>query len=528
MNFTRFFGKLKKNKDWGDSMAYHITVLPQQMHISAEVGENLLSCLRRAGMAVDAPCGGEGKCGKCRVLIDGCEALACHTVINRDIVVTLPASLSQQILTDGRVLHVPGPVREGWLLTFDIGTTTVVGYLLHDGTEVACESRSNPQAAFGADVVSRIGHALEGQMQALTGCIRTCLEDITLSLCQVAKLDAAEIGIVSFVGNPTMQQLFLGLDVENLAKIPFAPVLTEASIVSAREYLPCCENAKLLIVPDLSGFVGADTLACVLSTGMHQQEEMTLLVDIGTNGEMVLGNRHRMLACSTAAGPALEGANIGCGMRGQNGAIDHVRLENNVFRCSVIGEGKATGICGSGLIDAVAAALKAGLLNSRGRIQNESRRIDLTDNIFLTQEDIRQLQLAKGAIRAGIELLAQQMGITPEQIDRVYLAGAFGSFMDVHSACRIGLLPPQLAGKITAVGNAAGSGAKLLAMDENALRRAQQLVEQIEFVELAALPNFPKTFARQMGFALHASFIPQNEGGLSLGKLDHPCPGGRL
>jgi uncharacterized 2Fe-2S/4Fe-4S cluster protein (DUF4445 family) len=176
----------------------------------------------------------------------------------------------------------------------------------------------------------------------------------------------------------------------------------------------------------------------------------------------------------------------------------------------------------------VAAALEAGLLNSRGRIQNESRRIDLTDDIFLTQEDIRQLQLAKGAIRAGIELLAQQMGITPEQIDRVYLAGAFGSFMDVHSACRIGLLPPQLAGKITAVGNAAGSGAKLLAMDENALRRAQQLVEQIEFVELAALPNFPKTFARQMGFALHASFIPQNEGGLSLGKLDHPSPGGRL
>jgi hypothetical protein len=198
-------------------------------------------------------------------------------------------------------------------------------------------------------------------------------------------------------------------------------------------------------VPDISGFVGADTVACVLATGLDRQEEMTLLVDIGTNGEMVMGNRHRMVACSTAAGPALEGANIRFGMRGMAGAIDHVTRKDGKIVCSVIGGTEPQGICGSGLIDAVAAALELGLINSRGRIQNESRRIPLTEQVFLTQEDIREIQLAKGAIAAGIRLMAKELGITMEQIDRVYLAGAFGSYLDPESACRMGLLPPELA-----------------------------------------------------------------------------------
>lgn len=481
-------------------MSYRVTVLPQQVNITAEAGENLLSCLRRAGLAPDAPCGGEGRCGKCRVVIDGKEALSCRTVIDRDMTVTLPAAQPPQILTGSSLPASPGPVRAGWQLAFDIGTTTVVGYLLQNGRELGCESRTNPQAAFGADVVTRIGHALNGHMDALTGCIRQCLEDITRSLCGTAGIDPAQIGVVSLVGNPAMQQLFLGICPENLTKIPYAPALTQAQTVRAREHLPCCGNAQLLIVPDISGFVGADTVACVLAAGMHQQEEMTLLVDIGTNGEMVLGNRHRMVSCSTAAGPALEGANVRFGMRAQAGAIDHVWLKNGRICCSVIGGGEARGICGSGLIDAVAAALEAGWLNSRGRVQNESRQIDLTDHVFLTQEDIRQLQLAKGAIRAGIELLAQQMDISMGQIQRVYLAGAFGTYMDAKSACRIGLLPPALSEKTTAVGNAAGSGARILAAEDDALACTQRLVEKIEAVDLAQLPQFPKTFAKQMGF----------------------------
>lgn len=228
-------------------------------------------------------------------------------------------------------------------------------------------------------------------------------------------------------------------------------------------------------------------------------------MDIGTNGEMVMGNRERMIACSTAAGPALEGANIHFGMRGTDGAIDHVWMEHGEIKCSVIGGRLAEGICGSGLIDAVAVLLDAGLLNKRGRIQttdeiNGQRVIYLTTGVHVTQDDIRQVQLAKGAIHAGIALMAKQLGIDLSDVRRVLLAGAFGSYLNPSSACRIGLLPGELETRTVAVGNAAGSGAKLLACDRDALALSQKLSDQIEFLELASLPEFSRTFAQSMNF----------------------------
>lgn len=481
-------------------MGYRITVEPGQRKLEAAAGENLLALLRSAGLAPEAPCGGAGRCGKCRVLIDGAQALACQTVIDRDMTVALPDSGSAAILTAGIATADDAPMREGYLLAFDIGTTTVAGFLLRGAEELAAESRLNPQAVYGTDVISRIQHALNGELDSLTGCIRYCIEEMTLALCAKGGIQPDEIRVVSMVGNPAMQQLFLGIAPDNLAQIPFAPVLTESKVIEAKEYLPLCPNAELLIVPDISGFVGADTVACVLASGMDADEEMTLLVDIGTNGEMVLGNRHRITACSAAAGPALEGANIACGMRGQTGAIDHVWIENGHFQHSVIGGGEAHGICGSGLIDAVAAALDAGVLNSRGRILNDDHTIRLTDTVFLTQEDIRQVQTAKGAIAAGIELMAAHLGITLDKIERVYLAGAFGTFMNPESACRIGMLPPILEDRITAIGNAAGSGAKRLARHPDALAHSEEIVAGTEFIELASQPGFARCFARNMRF----------------------------
>jgi len=223
-------------------------------------------------------------------------------------------------------------------------------------------------------------------------------------------------------------------------------------------------------------------------------------VDIGTNGEMVLGSKDRMIACAAAAGPALEGANIQFGMCAAEGAIDHVWLENGRLQCSVIGGGEAKGICGSGMIDAVAAALQNGLLNHRGRLRGEDAVLYLTQKVYLTQEDIRRIQLAKGAIHAGIVLMAKQLGIGITDIRKVLLAGAFGNYLNPQSACRMGLLPEELADRIEAVGNAAGSGAKMLACDRKLLSLSRQLTEKIEFLELAGLPDFPKTFARAMRF----------------------------
>lgn len=501
-------------------MRHCITVLPQKQNIDAAAGENLLQVLRAAGLFVNAACGGNGSCGKCRVWIDGGEALACRTVIDRDMTVTLPAAEAVHILTEGIAHPAAVPSSDGFHLAFDIGTTTVAGYLLSgkNGREIACASTLNPQAPFGADVISRIQCALRGQMEALTAVIRRCIAELARSLCEKAHVSIGQVTIVSVVGNPAMQQLFLGILPKNLAQIPFSPVLTQPKVVPAKDYLPLCENAQLLIVPNISGFVGADTLACILATGIHEQEELTLLVDIGTNGEMILGNKHRMVACSAAAGPALEGANIRFGMRGQIGAIDHVRLENGQPVCSIIGDGEAVGICGSGIIDAVAAGLDAGLINARGRIQNEARTVFLTDNIHLTQEDIRQVQLAKGAIAAGIELMAAHMGVALQDIQRVYLAGAFGTFMDPASACRIGLLPGVLEEKIEAVGNAAGSGAKILACSRQALHQTQELVRQTEFLELASVPEFQRCFAQNMRFSSPESYWCQKAIALGFSK----------
>jgi uncharacterized 2Fe-2S/4Fe-4S cluster protein (DUF4445 family) len=295
-----------------------------------------------------------------------------------------------------------------------------------------------------------------------------------------------------------MQQLFLGLDVSNLVRIPFDPVLKNAEVTPATACLPRCANALLLTVPDIAGYIGADTVACLLAA-KPDTDAPTLLVDIGTNGEMVLCRGSRRLACATAAGPALEGANISRGMPAQPGAIDRVAWENGRFVCHVLGGGEARGICGSGLVDAVAAALDAGLLNSRGKVLTPDGLLSLTDTVALTQEDIRQVQLAKGAIAAGIRLLAQTMGLSPADIRQVRLAGAFGSCLDPKSAVRIGLLPLE-AEKITAIGNAALAGAMVLACCGPALAEAEALAHTTQHLELAGTPGFQKAFAKHMRF----------------------------
>lgn len=475
--------------------------------ITVDRGTTLLEVTHQLGLAVDAPCGGHGKCGKCRAIVNGREVLACQYQVEADITVTLPQQSSARILSDGQAVNVPlDPVKPGYLAAFDIGTTTVVCFLLSpDGTEVATASMLNPQTPFGADVMTRIQYAIDSGLNTLTTLIRNGMGQLLEECCRKVGIVQAEIGVISVVGNPCMQQIFLGLSVNNLAEVPFAPVISEAGIQNAADYFPECKNAVLLTVPDISGYIGADTMGCILATKMYEAEDTVLMVDIGTNGEMVLAHKGRMTACSTAAGPALEGASIQFGMRGAEGAIDRVWLENGEIQCSAIGGGEAVGICGSGIIDAVAALLDGKWLNKRGRMKSTEemdgqRIVQLTQNVYLTQEDIRQVQLAKGAIAAGIQLMCAHLGITVEQIDRCILAGAFGTFLNPESACRIGLLPRELSGKITAAGNLAGVGAKMLAMNKAQLGQSQSLLSRIEFLELAQVPTFQRTFALCMGF----------------------------
>lgn len=453
------------------------------------------------------------------MIADGAVVRSCQYVVMEDLTVRLlPKEDTTRVLTQGYGIDVEmEPWCSGNMLAYDIGTTTVVCYLLREGTGevLATCSAINPQQSFGADVISRIQAALGGEMEKLTKLIRREMGKLMEKACREAGITPADIGVVSVVGNPCMQQLFLGISPENLARIPFAPVLTKGETCAVGEYLTGCGHAMLLIVPDISGYVGADTVGCVLATEIDRAEPITLMVDIGTNGEMVLGNCQRMASCATAAGPALEGARIHFGMRGAEGAIDRVWLENGKLRCSVIGGGEAKGICGSGLIDAVAVLVKAGLVNRRGRLQSREgavvlrknlrevggeRVFDLTDGIYLTQSDIREVQMAKGAIAAGIDLMAAHLGIAVGDIEQVLLAGAFGNFIDAENACLVGLLPGVLRGRIQAVGNAAGSGARRLACNKDELQRAQRIIEKTEFLELASLPGFQRCFAKNMEF----------------------------
>lgn len=474
-----------------------VTVLPENRHLIAQSGDILMSLLHSAGFSPDAPCGGNGRCGKCKVIVDGREVLACQTIVDRDMVVTLPPKERGMILADG-ISAILSPDC-GKCLAIDIGTTTVVAYLIENGQILATECRKNPQGAFGADVVSRIQYARNGKNRELTATIRQCVQDMTEIL--LSKTGKINLDRVCIVGNPAMQQLFLDLPVENLTRIPFPPLLTKAEITEAGKYISAWAGAKLLNVPDIAGYIGADTVACILATGMDRTEKLTLLVDIGTNGEMVLGNKDHMMACATAAGPALEGAGISCGMQAATGAIDHVDPD---FSCHVIGESKAVGICGSGLLDAVAVALQQDLINERGRIMREDRILPLTDGIFLTQEDVRQLQQAKGAIAAGIHLMAKELNVVLEDIETVYLAGAFGTYMDSRSACRIGLLPAELEDRVQPIGNAAGSGAMQIACSEDVLARTDAIAAAVKHLDLASLPEWAKCFAKNMRFETEA------------------------
>lgn len=485
---------------------HKITVLPQNREIYAPAGANLLAVLRDHQLSPDAPCGGQGTCGKCLVCINGEWVKACGVNIAADLTVQLKSESDLHILKT-EIKQVLAERESEFAASFDIGTTSVVCSLVsrNSGKVLVSEAAANPQATYGADVVSRIRAALSGHGSAMTEQIRNCMSLLLASVCCKIGIQPDQIRCVAVVGNPAMQQLFFGISPENLVQIPFYPVLTQVQTGLCGEKLPICAQAELLTVPDISGYVGADTMGCILSAGMYRREDMTLLVDIGTNGEMVLGNRHRMISCATAAGPALEGANIRFGMRACAGAIDHVWLENGELRFSTIGGISPVGICGSGLIDAAAVFWKQGRLNARGRIEpgtetDGERILPITDTICLTQEDIRQLQLAKGAIRAGIELMVREMGISMDQIDRCLLAGAFGSFISPESACEIGLLPPSLLHKIQAVGNAAADGANLLAANPGMLRLTDILAKNTEYLELSSLGEFPKAFANAMRF----------------------------
>ena len=479
-----------------------ITFKNEDTIVTVPRGTTLLDAQVRAGLRPDAPCGGRGTCGKCKVLADGKEVLAYQTPAERDMTVELPEARHERILTGGICAAAEPDGSHRYVLAFDIGTTTVVAYLLNGqtGEVLSRASALNPQTQFGADVISRIEHVMSSGPDALSACIREALAALTAEAAQRAGIAQEEITLGAIVGNTAMHHLLLGIDPAPLVKPPYMPKVFEALVLPAEGLLPIAHGGAVRVLPNIAGFVGADTVGCLLSTRFDRLEELTLMIDIGTNGEIALGDSRRRLACSTAAGPAFEGARISCGMRGADGAVDRVWLEDGQVRWHVIGEGEAVGLCGSGLLDLVAALLENGTIDETGKMLcGASYRLGDTA-VELTQKDVREVQLAKAAIRAGVELMAERLGESVEAIRRVYLAGAFGNFMNPASACRIGMIPPCLLDRIEGIGNAAGEGAKLAALSEAEFEYSKRLAKETEFLELASLPQFQDCYVDMLSF----------------------------
>ncbi len=500
-------------------MEHTIVLKPMGTEMRAPAGTPLRDLLFEQG--VEFPCGGRGRCRGCKVRVlsgsvrvnaaqrehlspkeiaDGWR-LSCQCLVEDDLVIELRQWDAAILANDAAFAFTP---QEGYGIAVDLGTTTLVAQLLDltTGHVLAVKTALNPQAHHGADVMSRIEYAVAEQgAPLLTELIRHEIGRLIHRLLATASLDGSRVIRVVIVGNTIMHHLFCGIDLEPMSHVPFEPVEDGLKSFSPAElnWTELPETTVVEFLPCLGGFVGSDILAGILATGLHESEEMVGLIDLGTNGEIVLGNRRRLLCASTAAGPAFEGARITMGMRAATGAIYKVSAQDHRLVCETLGGAPPTGICGSGLVDAAAAALNIGLLRPTGRIASRGDLV-LQEPVHLTQTDIRQLQLAKGAIAAGVRILLRRLDATHEDITTVYLAGAFGNYVSLISAARIGLLAFPIE-RVHPVGNTALLGAKIALFHPDPEARAYaDLRRRIEHFSLHTDPAFQDTYVEEMAF----------------------------
>ncbi|MCH5187743.1 MAG: DUF4445 domain-containing protein [Oscillospiraceae bacterium] len=427
-------------------------------------GTRASEIITELGFSFPMPCGGTGRCGKCRCKIDGKTALACKTPLFCDAEIKIPLLTPEVAGADDCVSGADG-------IAIDIGTTTVAAARFEAGRPTATIGRQNPQCAYGADVISRIGAK---NTEPLTSAIRGLVSEIRSEL-------GPELPTV-ITGNTAMLALYGGMDVSGMGVWPFEPPsLFDTELDGA--YIPPC----------VSAFVGADALCSLLYSGAANSGGPSLVADLGTNGELLLLSGGRILVASAAAGPALEGVGVSCGMAAGSGAVYRVS-ENG---CAVIGEQSPLGVCGSGLIDAIALMLKSGVVDSTGLLP-KSFELPKT-GLYLTQSDVRAFQLCKAAIAAGAETLLSEAGLRPQDLSRVYLSGALGKNVNVENACATGLLPNLPADRFSAIGNGALLGAAMLLNPENR-DKLRSIARRCETVNLANDPEFMDKYIENMNF----------------------------
>jgi uncharacterized 2Fe-2S/4Fe-4S cluster protein (DUF4445 family) len=414
-------------------------------------------------------------------------------------------------------------------IAFDLGTTTVVATLLDlaTGQPLAVRSMLNRQQPFGADVISRVSATMldEGALDALQARAQETLAQLTQEVCAEAGVDPGEVYEITICGNVTMTQLVLGMDPEPLSMAPFIVTTHEFPQLQAADLgVPVHQRAPAFVFPSLGAYVGGDIVAGMLATGLTRDRRIRLFIDVGTNSEIALGCEERVVATAAPAGPAFEAAQIRCGMRAAEGAIEGVRIEDEDVALQVIGDAEPVGLCGSGLVDCVAELVRSGLLDHSGRFipdEDAAERLpalasrltkigeervfvmhwrgeDPAESIFLSQRDVRELQFAKASIATGWKILLREYGIEPGDIQQVLLAGSFGAYLSPASAVRIGLVPRLALPRIVSAGNVAGEGAKIVALSHRERAEARSIVREVEYVELSGRADFNDLFVDEL------------------------------
>jgi Uncharacterized metal-binding protein len=473
---------------------YIVKIITEKEKLSVKYKEKALvsDILKQAGPSLDMPCGGKGTCGKCRVKVDDKIVAACQTYLENDACVYLNTENQELHSVTLNNLHTDYS-KEKIGMAADIGTTTICAafYDMVSGKKLYEQTEKNPQTQFGADVLTRIEHAKSGGLAKLCILVNEQIE-------KIKQIFGGKISASVICGNTTMLHLFAEIDPTSMGAFPFTPKELFGKSVGG-SYIPRC----------VSAFVGADVVCAVLASGMASEEKTSLLIDLGTNGEIVLkkAGEAELFSVSTAAGPAFEGATIYQGMLSTAGAINTVRLNRSLVEFETIGNAAEIGICGSGLIDAVAVFLQLGLIDETGTIiEKNSPYIGKFEgapclklgNVILTGRDIRQMQLSKSAIRAGIETLLAESDVST--VENLYIAGAFGTYIDLQNSEKIGLIPTGFTEKTICLGNAALTGASDILLNDDAKHFAESLADNIKIVDLSGNNTFIEAYYANMVF----------------------------
>ena len=479
-----------------------ITDDAEQM-LYAQKGECLSAVFARYNLHFAMPCGGKGICSNCPVFVDKEMCLICQTRVEKEICVQLAGNEHIQNIAEGSILTLPpvSPMFAQYGVAVDIGTTTLCATLLDRNGNAITMTEQNPQTVFGADIISPIEHALSGKANALAACIRNALSEMIVTLCARRGIDPGLVDALVLTGNTAMLYLLTGHDPVRLSRAPFSADRLFGEFVDTNGFgFPVSSDARMYLPRCISAFVGGDITCAILASGMCVKGKTTMLVDIGTNGEIALWHGDTLRCCSTAMGPALEGAGITHGTYGINGAIDRVWQENGVIRCATIGGGFAKGICGSGIIDAIAVMLELGIIEETGAFSGDADWFALKEDIGIAAADVRNIQLAKAALRAGIETLLEMEGVKQTEVETIFIAGGFGSLVNLENAAKIGLLPEAMIDRTSVIGNAAHTGAIMLLRENTLVSHITRLSSQARTILLEVNPVFADNYVQHMMF----------------------------